>query len=102
MNKGTIIQIIGPVVDVEFAGAPPAIFNALHVQHADGTILTLEVAQHVGGGKVRSVAMSSTDGLKRGVEVVTRARPSPSLWDARRSGACSALLGKRLTGEKTS
>ncbi|OGL73081.1 F0F1 ATP synthase subunit beta [Candidatus Uhrbacteria bacterium RIFCSPHIGHO2_12_FULL_60_25] len=100
MNKGTIIQIIGPVVDVEFAGAPPAIFNALHVQHADGTVLTLEVAQHVGGGKVRSVAMSSTDGLKRGVEVVDTGAPISVPVGRETLGRMFGVTGKAIDGGK--
>ncbi|MEN9552155.1 MAG: synthase subunit beta, F-type H+-transporting ATPase subunit beta [Candidatus Parcubacteria bacterium] len=67
--KGTITQIIGPVVDVTFEGNVPAIKNALTVTHTDGTVLTLEVAQHLGFGDVRAVAMSSTDGLTRGMDV---------------------------------
>ena len=60
MNKGTITQIIGPVVDVTFTGEVPAIKNALHIKHEDGTVLTLEVAQHLGFSDVRAVAMSTT------------------------------------------
>ena len=72
MNKGKIVQIIGPVVDVEFPGELPAIYNALTV---DFTVLgqpvklTLEVQQHLGDNWVRAVAMSTTEGLKRGYEV---------------------------------
>ena len=68
MNKGTITQIIGPVVDIAFKGELPAVKNALIVKTHEGE-LTLEVAQHLGFGEVRAVAMSSTDGLKRGMEV---------------------------------
>ncbi|MBU1348698.1 F0F1 ATP synthase subunit beta [Patescibacteria group bacterium] len=68
MKHGIITQVIGPVVDATFEGDPPDILNALHVEH-EGTTLVLEVAQHLGGGDVRTVAMSSTDGLKRGMKV---------------------------------
>ena len=70
MNKniGKIKQIIGPVVDVEFEGELPPILNALHVKIEKNRVV-LEVAQHLGENTVRSVAMSATDGLKRGVEV---------------------------------
>ena len=78
MNVGKINQVIGPVVDVEFSadakaladkgGNLPEIYNALEIQHGD-TKLVLEVAQHLGGNKVRTVAMGSTDGLRRGMEV---------------------------------
>src|ERR1700691_1168429 len=73
MNKGKIVQIIGPVVDVEFPGQLPAIYNALKVEYdlpgGAKTKLTLEVQQHLGDNWVRAVAMSTTEGLKRGYEV---------------------------------
>ncbi len=67
-NIGKIKQIIGPVVDVEFEGDLPPILNALHVKIEKNRVV-LEVAQHLGENTVRSVAMSATDGLKRGIEV---------------------------------
>jgi F-type H+-transporting ATPase subunit beta len=73
--KGTITQIIGPVVDVTFDGVVPPIKNALTVKHEDGTTLTLEVAQHLGFNDVRAIAMSTTDGLKRGMEVSDTGAP---------------------------
>ncbi|MDB6020292.1 MAG: calphotin-like [Pedosphaera sp.] len=78
MNKGKIVQIIGPVVDVEFTGKVPAIYNALIVQYTvlgNPVKLTLEVQQHLGDTWVRTVAMSSTEGLKRGVEVTDTGAP---------------------------
>lgn len=68
MNKGKISQIIGAVVDVQFEKELPAIRNALEVKNGNET-LVLEVAQHIGGNQVRTVAMGSTDGLQRNVEV---------------------------------
>ena len=65
-NEGKIKQIIGPVVDVEFEGELPAILNALHVTINKSRIV-FEVAQHLGENTVRAVAMSATDGLKRGL-----------------------------------
>ncbi|SMO67559.1 F0F1 ATP synthase subunit beta [Gracilimonas mengyeensis] len=71
MNKGTIAQVIGPVVDVDFTDSkPPAVLNALEIKMDDGSTLTLEVAQHLGEDRVRTIAMDSTDGLVRGMEVV--------------------------------
>jgi F-type H+-transporting ATPase subunit beta len=70
MNKGKISQVIGPVVDVKFEDKVPAIFNALEVNVTDKNKLTLEVQQQLPGGIVRTIAMSSTDGLKRGMEVL--------------------------------
>jgi F-type H+-transporting ATPase subunit beta len=72
MNKGKIVQVIGPVVDVEFTDQLPAIYNALTIEYkVQGTDskLTLEVQQHLGDKWVRTVAMSSTEGLKRGFDV---------------------------------
>jgi F-type H+-transporting ATPase subunit beta len=67
---GSILQITGPVVDVQFpADELPEIYNALQVTKDDGTILTLETQSHLGNDAVRSVAMSSTDGLRRGMPV---------------------------------
>jgi len=78
MNKGKIVQVIGPVVDVEFPDRLPAIYNALTVDFKvqDQPVkLTLEVQQHLGDNWVRTVAMSSTEGLKRGFEVTDSGAP---------------------------
>lgn len=69
MNTGKVVQVIGPVVDVKFERELPQIYNALEVSRADGKVLVLEAAQHVGSDIVRCVAMASTDGLVRGTEV---------------------------------
>lgn len=68
MNKGTITQIIGPVVDIHFEGDMPPLYQALSIQK-NGEDIILEVAGHIGLGVVRAIAMSSTDGLSRGQEV---------------------------------
>jgi F-type H+-transporting ATPase subunit beta len=70
MNKGKILQIIGPVVDVEFPedSKLPAIFNALNVKGPNGLVV-LEVVKHLDQAKVKAISMHSTDGLKRGEEV---------------------------------
>ncbi len=70
MNKGTIIQIMGPVVDVEFSETVPFLQQALKVQNEQGKTVVLEVAQHLGGNRVRTIAMDSTDGLQRKMEVI--------------------------------
>ena len=79
MNTGKIVQIIGAVVDVDFSQAEmPAIYNALTVDYEiDGkpTQLVLEVEQHLPDGWVRTVAMSTTDGLKRGMDVIDTGAP---------------------------
>ena len=72
MSTGTIVQVVGPVVDVEFPGALPAIHNALSIEctvQNRPMKVTLEVQQHLGDRRVRAVAMSGTEGLKRGYEV---------------------------------
>ena len=79
MNTGKIVQIIGAVVDVDFSQAQmPAIYNALTVNYeveGESRSLVLEVEQHLSDGWVRTVAMSSTDGLKRGMDVVDTGAP---------------------------
>lgn len=79
MSKGKIVQIIGPVVDVEFTEKMPSIYNALTVTYTppggEEFVLTLEVQQHLGDHWVRTVAMSTTEGLKRGFEVVDTGKP---------------------------
>lgn len=78
MNKGHVVQVMGPVVDVRFGeGQLPAINNALRIDY-EGEVpihLTLEVALHLGDNVVRAVAMSSTDGLVRNTEVTDSNRP---------------------------
>src|SRR5260370_26578141 len=74
MNKGNIVQVLGPVVDVEFPEVKQLakIYNALEIEYevnGNPTKLTLEVQQHLGEKWVRSIAMSSTEGLKRGMSV---------------------------------
>ena len=68
MSEGTIVQIIGPVVDADFSDSPelPKIFHALEIHYQEnGTekTLVLEVQDHMGDGRVRAIAMSSTEGL---------------------------------------
>jgi len=80
MNKGKIVQIIGPVVDVEFSQDNlPALYNALTIDFTPPggapTKLTLEVQQHLGDDWIRAVAMSTTEGLKRGQEVIDTGKP---------------------------
>lgn len=76
MIKGKVIQVIGPVVDVEFPeGKLPAIYNSLKIKKDEGNDLILEVQMHLGENKIRSVAMDSTDGLTRGTEVLDLGEP---------------------------
>lgn len=74
-NLGSVTQIIGPVLDIEFpSGKLPRVFNALKLEGPNGTI-TCEVQQLLGDNRVRAVAMSSTDGLKRQVKVIDTGSP---------------------------
>ena len=76
MAEGRVIQITGPVVDIEFpAGQLPKILNAVEIEVAGGDPLVCEVAQHLGNNWVRSVAMTTTDGLARGTKVVDTGAP---------------------------
>ena len=71
-NTGKITQVIGPVVDVSFAGANtklPNILDALEVTKDNGQVVVLECQQHLGEDRVRTIAMDSTEGLARGAEV---------------------------------
>jgi F-type H+-transporting ATPase subunit beta len=75
-NKGYVTQIIGPVLDIAFpSGTLPAIYTALKIVQEDGSIIIVEVQQLLGDRKVRAVSMRSTDGLKRGVEVIDLGSP---------------------------
>ena len=75
-NEGLITQIIGPVIDVEFAqGELPEIYNALKIYKEDGAYIVAEVQQMLGSNRVRTVAMASTDGLKRGMKVENTGEP---------------------------
>ena len=83
MSTGKIVQVMGAVVDCEFpAGNLPHLMSALRIDQAADknfgtpeTHLTLEVAQHLGENRVRTVAMSSTDGLRRGMAVKDTGKP---------------------------
>ena len=68
-TTGKISQIIGPVIDVEFntdAAELPNIYDSLEIKKTDGSILVLEVQQHIGEDTVRTISMDATDGLQRG------------------------------------
>src|SRR6185436_8486523 len=78
MSKGRVVQVVGPVVDVEFPGGRPAIYNALVCEYEvqkEPVTLTLEVQQHLGDNWVRAISMSGTEGLKRGYAVTDTGGP---------------------------
>ena len=101
-NIGTVVQIIGPVLDVEFEPAHlPEIYNALVVNDDSGTIpvkLTAEVQQHIGQNQVRAVAMSSTDGLVRGMRVTDTGGPISVPVGAAALGRILNVLGDPVDG----
>ncbi len=92
MNSGNVVQIIGAVVDVEFPyEAVPKVYDALLV---DGQELTLEVQHQIGGGVVRTIAMGSTDGLRRGVKVSNTGAPISVPVGAKTLGRIMDVLGR--------
>ena len=99
MNKGKISQVIGPVVDVEFEEGLPAINNALEVVLPDDEKLVLEVAQHLGSGQVRTVAMGSTDGIKRKMEVFDTGAPISVPVGEEALGRMFDVLGQPIDGK---
>jgi F-type H+/Na+-transporting ATPase subunit beta len=92
MSQGKIVQIIGPVVDVEFPReALPKVYDALKLADVD---LTLEVQQQLGDGIVRAIAMGSTDGIKRGVAVINTGNPISVPVGAATLGRIMDVLGR--------
>ncbi len=97
MNTGKLVQIIGTVVDVEFKeGQLPALYNALEVKDGE-RIVTLEVARHLGYGHVRTIALASTDGLKRGMEAQDTGGPISVPVGPEVLGNLFNVFGKTLT-----
>ncbi|MBR6414035.1 MAG: F0F1 ATP synthase subunit beta [Oscillospiraceae bacterium] len=95
-NKGTVVQIMGPVMDIRFEnGNLPELLNAIEVFNGDDKI-TVEVAQHVGDDVVRCVAMASTDGLQRGIEAVDTGKPIAVPVGEECLGRMFNLLGKPI------
>src|SRR5687768_2806026 len=78
MSIGKVVQVVGAVVDVEFTGPLPPIYNALTVAYEverQPVHLTLEVQQHLGDRWVRTISMSGTEGLRRGIDVIDSGGP---------------------------
>ena len=95
-NTGIVTQIIGPVLDIRFPdGHLPALLNAIEVFNGEEKI-TAEVAQHIGDDVVRCVAMSSTDGLQRGVEALDTGKPISVPVGDQCLGRMFNLLGKPI------
>lgn len=98
MTKGQITQIISVVVDVKFTGTLPKIFNALEVVKADGTKLVLEVQQHLGNGEVRTIAMGSTDGLRRNLTVTDTGKAIAVPAGTKALGRIFNVIGQTIDG----
>lgn len=98
MNVGKISQIIGPVVDVEFFENLPKIYSALEVKLENENKLVLEVHQHLGANKVRAIAMGSTDGLRRQMEVIDTGAPISVPVGPEILGRMFNLLGEPIDG----
>ena len=95
-NVGTVVQIMGPVLDIRFEnGNLPPLLNAIEVYNGENKI-TAEVAQHIGDDVVRCVAMSSTDGLQRGIEAIDTGRPITVPVGEECLGRMFNLLGKPI------
>ncbi len=95
-NTGTVIQIMGPVLDIRFPeGALPELLSAIEICHNDDKIVA-EVAQHIGDNVVRCIAMSSTDGLHRGMEAVDTGAPISVPVGEKCLGRVFNLLGQTI------
>jgi F-type H+-transporting ATPase subunit beta len=106
MATGTVIQITGPVIDVEFpAGELPAIYSALEIKRPGGQkvegsdTLVVEVQQHLGNNWVRTVAMSTTDGLARGLDAVDTGAPITVPVGEATLGRVFDVLGHPIDGK---
>ncbi len=98
LNEGKITQVIGPVVDVEFSDALPAVYSALHVDRGEEGTLVLEVQSHQGSNSVRTLAMSSTDGLTRGMPVADTGAPISVPVGKETLGRMFSVIGKPIDG----
>jgi len=100
-NIGKISQIIGAVVDVTFSKQGtemPDIYDALEIRRDDGTTLVVECQQHIGENTVRAIAMDSTDGLRRGLEVVATGSPITMPIGDQIKGRLMNVTGESIDG----
>ena len=100
VNKGKIVQVIGPVVDILFeSGELPKLLNAIEIPLKDKAPLVVEVAQHIGDERVRCIAMDSTDGLVRGMEAVDLGAPICVPVGEEVLGRMFNVLGREIDGK---
>ena len=100
-NKGQIIQVIGPVIDVSFEKSGndlPNIHDALEIKRNDGNILIIECQQHIGENTVRCIAMDSTDGLQRGMDVFVTGAPIKVPVGEQVRGRLLNVIGEAIDG----
>ncbi|NVN94605.1 MAG: F0F1 ATP synthase subunit beta [Bacteroidetes bacterium] len=99
-NKGKISQIIGAVIDVTFEqeSSIPNIYDALEITKDDGEVIVLECQQDIGENTVRTIAMDSTDGLRRGMDVITTGRPISMPIGDDINGRLFNVIGKAIDG----
>ena len=99
-HPGEVVQIIGPVLDVQFEeGHLPKIYHALTVEREGGEVVVAEVQQHLGNNWVRAVAMSSTDGLRRGMKAVNTGGPITVPVGAETLGRVFNVVGEPIDGK---
>ncbi len=100
MITGKIVQIIGPVVDVSFDNVQdlPKIYDALEIQRINGEKLIIEVQQHIGEETVRAVSMDSTDGLQRGMQVLSLGKPISVPVGSQIRGRLMNVIGNAIDG----
>ncbi len=100
-NTGEIIQVIGPVIDVSFerSGSElPNIHDALSIDRSDGSVLIVECQQHIGEHTVRTISMDSTDGLRRGMKVVSKGGPITMPVGEKVRGRLLNVIGESIDG----
>ncbi len=98
ITTGKVTQIIGPIIDAHFEGGVPKLGSALKIKKDDGTLLTVEVAQHLGGNRVRTIAMQDTAGLTRGLEVTDTGAAISVPVGEKALGRLMNVLGETLDG----
>lgn len=99
MNKGKVVKIIGPVVDIKFDDSVPEIHNALELKISGKDRLVLEVQQHISNETVRALALGSTDGLKRGTEVIDTEGPITVPVGSQTLGRMFNVIGEPIDGK---